>query len=540
MESRKSEAHGSSELFEMLALMMVGACFWFIGAALGLFDRLAHFAAEHDLMSFVMLSGCVGMGAIAAMVRTSTQLRRAVLARMQAEANAERSARHDALTGLANRRLFNELLEAKLAALQPGESFAVMLIDLDRFKPINDIHGHAAGNAVLCAVAERLLKVAPRGSVVSRLGGDEFVVLLNSPTDDESLSRVAQQTIDSLRRRIAWNQGHLEVDATIGLALATPEMTDPEALLHAADVAMYQGKREGRGNYRFFHAEMDFALKARARMELDLRAAISAGAIQPHYQPIVTLPERRLVGFEVLARWDHHIKGPIEPQEFIPIAEECGMISELFYHVLRIACTEARDWPGHLHLALNVSPHQLQDPRMPEKILAVLTQTRFPANRLEIEITETALICDIGAARVALMSLQNLGVRIALDDFGTGYSTLYHLSELRFNKLKIDRSYVTSLEPGSERAKLVDAIIQLGSSLSVQTIAEGIETDANLNWLSGQGCTFGQGYLFGRAMPRSEAEAFILRDDADVSIPVVKVAQTVLEERKVTLVRAHG
>ena len=177
------------------------------------------------------------------------------------------------------------------------------------------------------------------------------------------------------------------------------------------------------------------------------------------------------------------------------------MISELFYQVLRNACTDARNWPGHLHLALNVSPHQLQDPRMPEKILAILTHTRFPASRLEIEITETALISDIDAARVALTSLQNLGVRIALDDFGTGYSTLYHLSELSFNKLKIDRSYVTSLEPGSERSKLVDAIIQLGSSLSVQTIAEGIETDANLDWLSGQGCTFGQGYLFGRAMP---------------------------------------
>ena len=290
MDSRNSEAHSSSEMYEMLALMTMGACFWFIGGTLGLFDKLARFADEHDLTGAFMLIGCVGMGAIAAMVRTSIHLRRAVAARMKAEAIAERTARHDALTGLANRRLFNESLEGKLLAREADETFAVMLIDLDRFKPINDIHGHAAGNAVLCAVAERLLRMAPRGSIVSRLGGDEFAVLLNSPTDEASLAKLAQQTIDAIRKRIVWNQGHVEVGATIGIALATSETTDPEVLLHAADVAMYQGKREGRGNFRFFHAEMDTALKARAQMEADLRMAISSGAIRPHYQPIVTLP----------------------------------------------------------------------------------------------------------------------------------------------------------------------------------------------------------------------------------------------------------
>ena len=227
MNSRKSEAHSSSELYELLALMTIGACCWFIGGALGILERLSRFADEHNLMSLVMLSGCVGLGAIAAMGRTSIQLRRAVAARMKAEAVAEQTARHDALTGLANRRLFNESLEGKLIARKPDEKFAVMLIDLDRFKPINDIHGHAAGNAVLCAVAERLLAIAPRGSLVSRLGGDEFAVLLNSPTDEAGLAKLAQQTIDAVRRRIVWNQGHVEVGATVGIALATSETTDP-------------------------------------------------------------------------------------------------------------------------------------------------------------------------------------------------------------------------------------------------------------------------------------------------------------------------
>jgi diguanylate cyclase (GGDEF)-like protein len=528
MDSTRSATTDARKLFELLAMMTVGACFWFVGSDLGLFRILMRLAVAHGLMNIMLLCACIGMGAVGAMIRTSIQLRGAIAARMEAEQSAERSARQDALTGLGNRRHFNEKLTAMLAARGPADAFAVMLIDLDRFKPVNDIHGHAAGNAVLCAIAERLVQVTPPGSIVARLGGDEFVALIPNIQDELKIGFLAQRMIDAVRWRIPWRQAFVEVDATIGIALADPQTSDPEALLHAADVAMYQGKRQGRGVWRFFREEMDNALKTRAQLESDLRAAIANGSITPFYQPIVSLPGREVVGFEVLARWDHPTLGEIEPHKFIPIAEECGMISELFTRVLKSACLDAKAWPGHIHLAVNVSPRQLQDLRMPERVLSVLSQTRFPAERLEVEVTETALINDIEAARVTLTSLQNLGVGIALDNFGTGYSILYHLSELRFNKLKIDRSYVTALEQGSERAKLVDAILKLGANLSVQTTAEGIETTENLDWLSSQGCSFGQGYLFGRPMPKREAEAYIAKS--------VGLAARKLDGRRITLV----
>ncbi len=316
--------------------------------------------------------------------------------------------------------------------------------------------------------------------------------------------------IAAIRRPIPWNQGQVDVGATIGIALATDGAAEPDALLHAADVAMYQAKREGRGAFCFFQAEMSLALKARAKLEAELRSAITGGEIVPFFQPIVALPGQELIGFEVLARWLHPRDGVIMPDQFIPVAEETGMIADLFYHLLREACSDASTWPSHLQLAVNISPQQVQDRWLPERVLQILGETGFPPNRLEVEVTESALINDLEAARAALTSLQNVGVKIALDDFGTGYSSLYHLRELRFNKIKIDRSYISSLKEGSERTKLVDAIIQLGSSLSLQTTAEGIETLLKpRDWLSDQGCNFGQGYLVGQAMPKAAADNFL-------------------------------
>jgi diguanylate cyclase (GGDEF)-like protein len=509
MRNVTTETWGQNELFELLALMVMGTCVWIVGARFGVFESVASYAIKHNLIELVMLSSCMGIGVFAATIRKSILLRKAIVARMAAEALAESTARHDALTGLANRRLFRETLEAALKARKPDDSFAVMLIDLDRFKPINDVHGHAAGNAVLCAVADRLRELVPPGGTVARLGGDEFVALVPSIQDQDALVGLAQQMIAAVRKPVPWNHGQVEVDSTIGIALATPDNHEPEGLLHAADVAMYLGKREGRGTFRFFHAAMDLALQARAQLEADLRRAITYGEIAPYYQPIVSLPGQELAGFEVLARWNHPTRGVIAADDFIPTAEETGLIADLFYSLLRQACTDARSWPPHLQLAVNISARQLKDHQLPVRILAILTETGFAPSRLEAEITESALINDLDAARSILTSLQNLGVTIALDDFGTGYSSLYHVSELKFNKLKIDKSYVTTLKQGSERAKLVDAIIQLGSSLSLQTTAEGIETDTNLDWLSDQGCNFGQGYFFGRPMPKEDADFFL-------------------------------
>lgn len=498
-----------SELFEPLALIALGVCAWVIGVDFGAFEYATAYAVEHHLMNLIMLTACMGFGLVAATIRKSMLLRRAIAARTKAEAAAEASARHDSLTGLANRRLLRERMDASFESQSAHSRFAVMLVDLDRFKSVNDLYGHAAGNALLCAVAERLRVSAPPGSTVARLGGDEFVVLLPVGVDTATLGDIAQRTIEAVRKPVAWGERRVEVDATIGIAVAESQGQDAEALLHQADIAMYDGKGDGRGTFRFFQPGMDVAQKARAQLEAELRLAIQRDEIAPFYQPIVSLPQRNLAGFEVLARWTHASRGMVQPDEFIPIAEQSGLISDLFYGLLRRACEDAERWPSHLHMSINVSPRQLRDLQMPLRVASMLAEAGFAPQRLEVEVTESALINDLETARTILTDLQRLGVRIALDDFGTGYSSLYHLKELRFNKLKIDRSYVTHMQQGSDRAKLVDAIIQLGSSLSLQTTAEGVETEANLDWLSDQGCTFAQGFFFGRPMDRNGVDGFL-------------------------------
>ncbi|KQP51759.1 diguanylate cyclase [Methylobacterium sp. Leaf399] len=520
MSDDRSASWAEGEARELLSLMMIGVCVWIVGTQLGVFKILLEFTALHGLEHLLMLAICMSLGIGVAAVRKSFKLRRVMEARDGAQAQAESVARHDVLTGLANRRLFKETLDARLASAEGIPSIAVIQIDLDRFKPVNDVHGHAAGDAVLCAVADRLRGLLPPGNTAARLGGDEFALLFDYGADTESVSRLAQQIITSLSQPIPWGAGRLEIGATIGIALASVETVTSETLLHAADVAMYQGKRDGRSTYRFFQLEMGHALKIRALLEQDLRAGIARGEIEPFYQPVVALPGRELIGFEVLARWRHPEHGLMNPSDFITLAEETGMIADLCWSLMRQACRDARSWPQHLQLAINISPLQLQDKQMPERVLAILTETGFAPSRLEIEITETALVNDLEAARVALKSLQNLGVRIALDDFGTGYSSLYHLRELQFDKLKIDRSYVASIPLGSERAKLVDAIIALGSSLGLLTTAEGIETASSVDWLADQGCTYGQGFLFGAPMGKSATDV-LLAEWSDESGKVV-------------------
>ena len=511
MPEATAKTLGKSQLCEFTVLVVIGIWAWFVGVDFSIFERATRYAVEHHLINVVMLAGCIGIGFVVAML---DRLRREVTARIAAEANARASARHDALTGLANRRLLRERLDAALAAPNPVARCALMLIDLDRFKPINDLHGHAAGNLVLCAVADRLRQVSPPGATVARLGGDEFVALVPCGLDHEGVADLAKKMIAAIRTPVPWNQGQVEVDCTIGVAIADDNGQEGDELLHQADTAMYHGKRDGRGTFRFFQPGMDVAQKTRARLEAELRTAIARNEITPYYQPIVSLPNRELAGFEVLARWNHVAKGLVSPEEFIPIAEETGLIADLFYGLLRRACQDAARWPAHLQMSINMSPRQLRDPQMPFRMAAILAETGFAPGRLETEVTESALVEDLDTARSILTSLRDLGVRIALDDFGTGYSSLYHLKELNFNKLKIDRSYVTTLEQGSERAKLVDAIIQLGSSLSLQTTAEGIETDANLDWLSDQGCDFAQGYFFGGPMAKEAVEALLQSNEA--------------------------
>lgn len=450
---------------------------------------------------------------IAASAMKSLRLRREMKARAGAEQAAQSIARRDALTGLSNRRLLLEAMQTAARDATPDQGWAVLLIDLDRFKPVNDIHGHAAGDAVLCAIAERLTAIMPREALVARLGGDEFAILMPHDGRGEELMRLAQQVIGRLCEPVAWEHAKVDIGATIGIALMPQDGTDPESLLRSADIAMYRGKREGRGTFRFFEPRMDDELKARVSLECALRNAIQAGEIRPHYQPLVSLPEQKLLGFEILARWYHPERGIIPPTVFIPIAEDTGLIAELCFSVLRQACLDAIKWPVHLGLAVNISPHQFVDRQLAQRILAILGETGFASERLEVEITESALTNDLDAARETLKTLQNAGVSVALDDFGTGYSSLYHLREMKFDKIKIDRSFVADIAD-PDTLDIIRAIVGLGKGRGITITAEGVETREQFAQVAAEGCAQVQGYLVSRPIPGGEVTAFLDTFDA--------------------------
>lgn len=472
------------------------------------FERLHWIAGIHEAFTLAFAL-CLALLYIAA--QKTLRLRREIVRRRQAEEAARLLARHDSLTGLPNRRVLLERLEDALSvtsAAAPRE-FALLLIDLDRFKPVNDLHGHPAGDAVLCEVAKRLTAGVPAGGMVARLGGDEFAAVFESEPGEEMTMRVAQRIITSVGTVFRWNNFELVVGATIGIGICPYDGSDPEALIRAADIALYQAKRDGRGRFHFFEQGMDEELQARAQLEADLRRSIMTGEIEPHYQPLVRLPGEAVIGFEILARWHHPARGNVPPSLFIPIAEDVGLIAELTYHVLRQACTDAKAWPSHIILSLNIAPSQLKDRRLPERVLGILTEMGFAPGRLEIELTENALLDNLEVARLVLSSLRNLGVRIVLDDFGTGYSSLNHLRELQFDKIKIDRSFVQTMQDQNESRKIVGAILSLGRSLGLPITAEGIEHEEHIAWLAQHGCTYGQGFLFGQPVPAREVLAFL-------------------------------
>ena len=427
---------------------------------------------------------------------------------------AQSMARHDALTGLPNRRVFAEGLEAAVARSRQGTvTHAVLIIDLDRFKPINDIHGHAAGDIVLCEIATRLAALSRTSDAVARLGGDEFGIILDciAPGDPiAAASALADRVIARVGQPISIGDQAVDVGASIGIAICPNDGTDPDTLLRAADMAMYRAKEEGRGTYRFFRHSMEKVLRERVALEEDVRRAVLAHDIHPYFQPLMQLAENRLVGFEILARWHHPTRGNVEPDVFIPIVEKLGLIGDLTYDLLQRACRDAHDWPPQITIALNISPLHFADPLLPVKLLAVLSETDFPPRRLEIEVTETALVTDVAAARTALVALQDIGIKISLDDFGTGYSSLYNLRELHFDKIKIDRSFVLSMQNNAGSDKIVRSVIDLAKSLGLPVIAEGIEHRQAMKEIIQRGGEYGQGFYFGKAMPAAEAGAMAL------------------------------
>jgi len=421
--------------------------------------------------------------------------------REAAEARAQSLARHDPLTGLANRRHFLEELERRLALVgQEETAFALMFIDLDRFKPINDVHGHAIGDQLLQVIATRLNGCIRDDSFSARLGGDEFAILLEGPSGGEGVAAAARRVLHELSAPILVNGLKLTVGASIGIALCPEDGRTAADLLQRGDAAMLRAK-EDRGAYKFFDSTIDEEMKSKAALETELRSAIPNGDIIPYFQPVVRLDGAELAGYEVLARWPHLTRGMISPVQFIPVAEDAGLVDAMFWALLAQACRKTLDVPGDFILAVNISPSQVRDQWFPEKVLRTLRETGFPAHRLEIEVTESAMIGDVARAKSALMSLKNQGVQIALDDFGTGYSSLFLLRELPIDKLKIDRSFVSRILTDRENATIVGALVGLGKALGLKVTAEGVEDEATAEALRAMGCEFAQGFLYGAATP---------------------------------------
>jgi diguanylate cyclase (GGDEF)-like protein len=447
----------------------------------------------------------------------------------EAQQQAQALARHDPLTGLSNRRVLADDLQKALArADRSSSSFAVLIIDLDRFKPINDIHGHPAGDLVLCEIAARLKEVVRKTDTLSRIGGDEFAIVCNleesKPGRTEEIMPFADRVLKTIRAPIAIGEIQVEVDASIGVAFGPSDGADAEAVLRAADIAMYRAKRAGRGIFRFYEPSMDEELRARAALEGDVRRAVAAGEIEPFYQPLVDLKTSRTVGFEVLARWNHREKGEIEPDVFIPIIEYLGLVGEFTWRMLRRACLDASNWPSDLQLSVNVSPTQLTNPSFPARLLSVLYDTGFSPKRLEIEITETALLSDLDKVKSILEAVQSVGVKVSLDDFGTGYSSLFHLRELKLDKIKIDRSFIQSIRDSAESRKIVNGILGMAKSLNLPTTAEGIEDVDLRSRMTALGCEVGQGYFFARAMPAGAVPAWLEKARKPERSPERKIA----------------
>lgn len=421
--------------------------------------------------------------------------------------DAERATR-DALTGLLNRASFHELLREKLAlAERTDEAIAVLFIDLDRFKSVNDTLGHPIGDGLLAKVGERLRSMSRETDFVARLGGDEFAILQTGGDQPLAAQAMATRLVDLIGRTYVVDGHMLNIGASVGIALAPGDGSDPDTLLKRADLALYKSKVDGRGTFRFFEGEMDARMQARRAMEINIRKAMALKELELVYQPQVHLQTNDVVGFEALLRWNSAERGIVSPADFIPLAEEIGLIVPIGDWVLRTACHEAASWPKPVSIAVNLSPVQFRNAKLIESVVSALASSGLDPTRLELEITEGALLENTDRVLLALNALRDLGVRISMDDFGTGYSSLSYLQKFPFDKIKIDQSFVRGNTDDSNA--IVRAVAGLGASLGIKTTAEGVETVEQLNRIRAQGCHEVQGYFTGRPMAGTAAASLL-------------------------------
>ncbi len=419
---------------------------------------------------------------------------------------------HDGLTNLPNRKLFTEKLASALLRRRGDQQVMVAYIDLDDFKMINDTLGHPAGDSVLRTVAEQLRAEFPDAEL-ARLGGDEFAVLIDKIDDRASLGNIADHLQRCLQRPMTLNGQHAACSASIGIAMAPGDGEDDNTLMKNADLALYRAKRDGKAAYHFFEPALDEAARQRRQLELDLRTAIREGGFELHFQPLYSVAEQRLTGFEALIRWNHPQRGQVSPSEFIPLAEETGLVIPIGEWVLREACHQASTWPGDVSVAVNVSPKQFVASSLASSVISTLASSGLAPHRLELEITENVFIADVEATLSTLHGLRDLGVKIALDDFGTGYSSLSYLRSFPFDKVKIDRSFVEDLGTSRNGHAVIRAITTLAEALGMQTLAEGVEDIAQFEVLRREGCQNIQGFLFSKPVA-AQAVADMILDTA--------------------------
>jgi diguanylate cyclase (GGDEF)-like protein len=432
--------------------------------------------------------------------------------RRQAEARIYHLAHHDVLTDLPNGLLLRERLEIALTAMQRGgRQLAVLLLDLDRFKQVNDTLGHAAGDALLKAVAERLNSCVREGDMVARLGGDEFAIMLRSQEPTTDSVKLATRIPPAIEAPFDIDGQQVMIGTSIGIAISPGDGDTPDQLLKNADLALYRSKSDRCRSYHLFEPEMDQRMQARRAMEADLRQALENAEFTLHYQPQLNLHSNEICGFEALLHWKHPERGNVSPSEFIPLAEETGLIIAIGEWMLRQACTDAAKWPEHLSIAVNVSAAQFKARNLADVIVRTLAATGMAAKRLELEITESAMMQDEDMALGVLSRLHEIGVRIALDEFGTGYSSLSNLRKFPFDKIKIDRSFIADLSAGNTEAlAVVRSVAQLGMSLGMITTAEGVATREQFDLVSAEACTEAQGFYIGRPAPAEEIEKLVL------------------------------